>query len=304
MTQLILHHYDASPFSQKAMKMLAIKGLEWRSVLTPFIAPKPDLTCLTGGYRGTPVLQIGADIYVDNARIAAELDYQFEAPSLYPFGHGGLPDMLNVWGDAFFEAGLHLAINDLSKHWDPAFAKDREAVFARLDFASVKQRRGQAAASLRAHAVMIEAQLLDGRPFLLGDAPSLADIHAWPVLWFCRPLMPDTNKLLDSFKLLPPWEARVAALGEGQRSEISADVAHAEARMFEPVEGEGLDPDDPLELEQGQPVVVRATTSDRGESLGTLETLLCDEIVIAHENATVGKVHVHFPRIGYEVSPA
>ncbi len=29
MTEVFLHHYDASPFSQKAIKMLAIKGLDW-----------------------------------------------------------------------------------------------------------------------------------------------------------------------------------------------------------------------------------------------------------------------------------
>jgi hypothetical protein len=28
--------------------------------------PKPDLTALTGGYRKTPVLQIGADLYCDS----------------------------------------------------------------------------------------------------------------------------------------------------------------------------------------------------------------------------------------------
>jgi len=31
--------------------------------------PKPDLTALTGGYRKTPVLQIGADIYCDSQLI-------------------------------------------------------------------------------------------------------------------------------------------------------------------------------------------------------------------------------------------
>ncbi len=38
-----------------------IKGLAWKSVIIPRILPKPDLMPLTGGYRKTPVLQIGAD---------------------------------------------------------------------------------------------------------------------------------------------------------------------------------------------------------------------------------------------------
>jgi hypothetical protein len=36
--------------------MLAIKGLDWRSVTTSMMPPKDDLIALTGGYRGTPVL--------------------------------------------------------------------------------------------------------------------------------------------------------------------------------------------------------------------------------------------------------
>ncbi|MEY2920673.1 MAG: hypothetical protein RL261_1978, partial [Pseudomonadota bacterium] len=77
MTELILHHYDASPFTQRVLRMLGIKGLEWRSVTTPMMPPKDDLLALTGGYRGTPVLQIGADVYIDSQRIARELETRY-----------------------------------------------------------------------------------------------------------------------------------------------------------------------------------------------------------------------------------
>ena len=67
MHELILHHYPTSPFAEKTRLMLGFKQLSWRSVMIPPIMPKPDLTRLTGGYRKTPVLQIGADIYCDSA---------------------------------------------------------------------------------------------------------------------------------------------------------------------------------------------------------------------------------------------
>ena len=67
---IILHAYDASPFTQRALKLLAIKDLAWRWVKPPMMPPKDDLVALTGGYRGTPVMQIGADVYVDTQRIA------------------------------------------------------------------------------------------------------------------------------------------------------------------------------------------------------------------------------------------
>ena len=82
-THLILHQYDISPFSQKAQKMMGLKGLAWESIEMPLIAPKPDVEALTGGYRGTPILQLGADIYVDNWMIARALDdYDSSLPRL------------------------------------------------------------------------------------------------------------------------------------------------------------------------------------------------------------------------------
>ena len=49
---LILHHYDFSNYSEKARLALGYKGLDWTSVIIPPVAPKPDLTPLTGGAVG------------------------------------------------------------------------------------------------------------------------------------------------------------------------------------------------------------------------------------------------------------
>ena len=57
MTDIILHHYETSPYSEKVRLGLGLKGLAWASVEIPVIMPKPDLTVLTGGYRKTPVLR-------------------------------------------------------------------------------------------------------------------------------------------------------------------------------------------------------------------------------------------------------
>ena len=76
MTDIILHHYETSPYSEKVRLGLGLKGLAWGSVEIPVIMPKPDLTALTGGYRKTPVLQIGADIYCDSQLIMRELEVQ------------------------------------------------------------------------------------------------------------------------------------------------------------------------------------------------------------------------------------
>ena len=81
---LILHHFDLSPYAEKVRTLLGLKALAWRSVQIPMVMPKPDLTALTGGYRKTPVLQIGADIYCDTELIARVLDKRAPVAPLYP----------------------------------------------------------------------------------------------------------------------------------------------------------------------------------------------------------------------------
>ena len=84
MTELILHHYPMSPFAEKVRLMLGYKQLAWRSVIIPPVMPKPDVVALTGGYRRTPILQIGADVYCDTALIARVLEARQPQPTLYP----------------------------------------------------------------------------------------------------------------------------------------------------------------------------------------------------------------------------
>ncbi|MEY4577459.1 MAG: hypothetical protein RL701_2162, partial [Pseudomonadota bacterium] len=64
---LILHHYEASPFSEKIRRILAYKQQPWTAVRAPAVMPKADLLALTGGYRKIPVLQVGNHVYCDTA---------------------------------------------------------------------------------------------------------------------------------------------------------------------------------------------------------------------------------------------
>ena len=96
MTDMILHHYETSPYAEKVRLGLGLKGLAWASVEIPVIMPKPDLTALTGGYRKTPVLQIGADLYCDSQLIMRELERRHPSPSFYPAGRGAA-DALAWW---------------------------------------------------------------------------------------------------------------------------------------------------------------------------------------------------------------
>src|SRR6202171_447628 len=84
MPETILHHYQLSPYSEKIRLALGLKGLSWRSVEIPVWTPRPKLTPMTGGYRRTPILQIGAEFYCDTLLILSVIDELGSSKSLYP----------------------------------------------------------------------------------------------------------------------------------------------------------------------------------------------------------------------------
>ena len=99
MSDLILHHYPTSPFAEKVRLILGYKKLSWKGVTIPMVMPKPDLVPLSGGYRRTPVLQIGADIYCDTPLICNVLDQLHPTPSLYGQHPKGLVRTVAQWAD-------------------------------------------------------------------------------------------------------------------------------------------------------------------------------------------------------------
>src|SRR6516162_4031957 len=100
---IILHHFDQSPFSEKIRLIFGLKNIAWTSVRISRIMPRPDLMPLTGGYRRTPVMQIGADVYCDTQCIMRELERRFPEPGLLPKGYEGL-----AWGSADVDRPLLL----------------------------------------------------------------------------------------------------------------------------------------------------------------------------------------------------
>ena len=61
--------------------------------------PKPDVVALTGGYRRTPFMQIGADVYCDSALMCRVIDRLAPKPPLYPAGDAGLAAIVAQWAD-------------------------------------------------------------------------------------------------------------------------------------------------------------------------------------------------------------
>src|SRR5947207_1345577 len=186
--QPILHHFEASPFSEKIRIVFGFKQIAWQSSLIPRILPKPDLIPLTGGYRRTPVMQIGADVYCDTAIIMRELERRFPAPTLFPDRNAGLPWIVGQWTDrAFFLSTVNLVFGSLGDKVPKEFIEDRTRLRgAPFDIKAMAAGLPHHRTQVRAHLVLLEAQLKAGaRKWLLGDF-SLADVSAYMNVWYIR----------------------------------------------------------------------------------------------------------------------
>lgn len=301
---IILHHFDASPFAEKVRLAFGLKNLHWYSVEIPMVMPKPMLTALTGGYRKTPVMQIGADIYCDTQCIALELERRFPEPSLFPDDSAALCLALSHWSDAaFFRPGAALSMGT-NEGLPEAVLRDREAFFTFLDFTTMHQRLPHFYAQYRAQLQLLENMLADGRPYLLGERPSWADVLAYFPLWMGRGNIAATAELLAALPTLKRWEARMQDREHGQREVLTPEdalqLASASKSQVEAVIVPGSWPQG---LQLGDAVIVCSEDSAADPVSGKLHLLNHERVAIRREHPDLGELVVHFPRTGYEVTP-
>lgn len=304
MTDIILHHYYGSPFAEKIHVLLGLQQLRWRSVLIPKVMPKPDLLALTGGYRKTPVLQIGADIYCDTALISRVLDERSERPSLYPPESLLSAQAIASWADnILFPITVALVFQPeiISQRFSSAaeteaFVKDRIALRK-----NGNQRQISVA---EAHTVLdnylrdYNQQLSDGRKYLLGNSPTIADVAVYHPLWFVRGAAVVSEKL-KPYQHVLNWMDRLADAGHGESEELSSAEALEIAKRshMAPLQSAS----DIAGIAVGDHVEV--TPADYGMDPVSGILLLADhnEIVVARSDEAVGEVAVHFPRFCYTV---
>ena len=308
MTEPILHHYPFSPYAEKIRAMLGYKGIAWKSVQIPPVMPKPDVVALTGGYRRTPILQIGADIYCDTALIARVLERLRPAPPIFD------KDTLAVQAAAHFADTVLFGITvpiayqpgyGMTGLFMPNATPEYLANFAK-DRAAMRQggtvRRGpvhECRSLLPGMLAKVEAQF--ERDFLFGDRPCIADFSLYNALW---PLWQpeDTRKLLDPYPKSKKFAARMAAIGHGKFSEISSGDAIRLAKSSTP---EPVNDAVALEtggIELGSPAVGMPVDSGLDPVSGELMHASTSEIIIRRTDPRAGTVHVHFPRFGYQLN--
>ncbi len=299
-----MHHYPESPFSEKVRLALGHKGLAWRSVITPNMMPKPDLLPLTGGYRRAPVMQIGADVWCDSQACVRELERRHPTPTLHPPGAEGLADALLFWTDRpLFQAAVGVIFGSIGGAVSPAFVEDRQKLMGRT-FSLEEMQAGTPIArdQLRAHLDLLERQLESGRRFLLGDAPSAADLNAYHNVWFVRNIPPVADAV-KPFARVGEWFERVGAIGHGKPTPMDPKEALEAARAAKPETKPAVDPGDPNGRKPGDAVAVFPDDYGRDPVRGELVASSAHEVAIRRHDPQVGEIVVHFPRAGFVVMP-
>src|SRR5229473_1878849 len=218
---IILHHFEKSPFSEKVRVVFGLKNIEWISVLISRIMPRPDLMPLTGGYRRTPVMQIGADIYCDTQCIIRELERRFPEPTLFPNGYQGISWGTAMWTDrSFFQNTVNLVFGSLADQVPQDFIADREKLrSAKFDV-----------------------------PAMTAAIPQMRD-HV-------RAHLPNADEMLVEFGNTRAWEKRMRSVGHGRFREISTSAALDIAASATPQTAILADPDDPNGRKPGDRVEV------------------------------------------------
>ena len=303
MPGLILHHYDFSNFAEKARLMLGFKGLAWRGVEQPPILPKPDLAPLTGGYRRIPVLQEGADLWCDTRLIARELERRMPRPTLFPAATSGAAEAIAWWAEHQFMRPVALYVSGINADHMPAGLHEDRARLHGLPPPSIEAVRKAAVRNL--HLVRPQIQWLadmlqDGRLYLLGNAPCIADFAAYHVIWFFKGRHIDCRHEFLPYPRLLAWRDRMAAIGHGQRTDIDPAVALAEARAAEPAAPARTSHPQEGDPRPGERARVRPADNARDWVEGEVSFVDTQEIALLRHDADVGRVAVHFPRLGYD----
>ncbi|MCP2228637.1 glutathione S-transferase family protein [Pseudomonas sp. SG20052] len=308
MSELILHHYPTSPFAEKARLLLGFKGLSWRSVKIAPVMPKPDLTALTGGYRKTPVLQVGADIYCDTSLIARRLEQEKALPAFFPEGQEMIAATFAAWADSvvfqhavslvFQPESIAVRFGNLPPEAIKAFLADRAGLFSggSATKLSAEQARHQWPTIMARLEQQLEREQGD---FLFGE-PSIADFALAHPMWFLK-ATPVTSPLVDAYPAVSAWLGRVMGFGHGAFSEMTSEAALDVARNATPAALPDEQFDEPNGFEPGQQVVIAATDYGVDPVAGELLFAGREELILRREDERGGVVHVHFPRFGFRI---
>lgn len=298
MPDLILYHYDLSPFSEKIRLMLGYTGLPWKSVKVLEMPPRPVIQILAGGYRKIPVMQLGADIYCDTKTITTEIARLSGKPELALENcaedvQAFVQKTDGVVFTAIITANagpgfLITLVKKITFLRTLRFIKDRVDIARKAKMKNIPPKESKII--VYKHLDEMES-LLTGN-FLFGDKPCVADFSAFHSFNFAI-LLKGNMQWLDKWPRVVAWFNRVQAFGHGSPTELTDDQALDIARDAEPLAlGEHA-------VATQKQVSIAPDDYARDPTVGLLIGEHERGWVLEREHPRIGKVHVHFPKAGY-----
>jgi hypothetical protein len=155
---------------------------------------------------------------------------------------------------------------------------------------------------VRPQIAAVESMLGDGRAWIAGDAPTIADLAVYHALWFITARTDRLAHELAPHARIRDWMAKVRAFGHGTPTAITAQEAIAEARAATPVESRPSSPQ-PEDPKPGDFVRIRADDYGRDAVEGELVFIDDREVALWRADPVAGELVVHFPRLGYDLRP-
>ncbi len=208
-TRPLLYAMPISHYCVSADRMLAFKGVPFRTVYVPY-HDKRELIEATGQdyvptlvWGGKPILWHDIPDFLERTK---------PRPTLYPRKQKGLAEVLENWGHQVLEERVWRYV--VTKV-PPVLQDDQERwVFeemqtrARGPWHVLEARRDEFREDMNEHLGMVDA-MLDGRKWVLGE-PSLADFGIYGGL---SPLLTVREEIPREFSGLAGWVQRIQALG-------------------------------------------------------------------------------------------
>ena len=288
-----------SPYSEKLRLTMGLLQRPWLSAQVAAYPPRAALAAVVGGYRRIPVLQIGAHIYCDT-RLA------FAALMGDESGYLSLTDRdeaLRQWA----EQEVFFAVIAASSHYRALRYLTRElSILGLLRFlrdrivmtrdASIIQPDAKTARDVLSSFVSHLDDRLTENAYLSGPEMGYLDLCCFHPLWMACQIDPRVTARCSS--AVRAWFKKIQDIGHGEFSPATPQIiadAIAEQTDFS---GGVVEP--PYLV--AEPVTVRPSDYARDASSGMLVSLDGRRIVLERPLSEGGRVFLHFPRHGFEIS--
>lgn len=330
---IILFTYPESVIARRMDWYLTLRGIPYVHCTVDNKMPRPVLSRLNVQYRRIPVLAIGRDIYCDSRAQIETLERLWtQSPKLgadpvtQPYERG-VEKLMETFA---FDGGLFLRTAtlippDAPLLGDPKFLADRAPMIGGM-FTAEGRKAGlpDGLAATRMHLQLVEEWLLgDGRPFIAGEKPGLADVHlGWAFDWMLRPKerlgMKHVYPVLlneEKYPRMFAWIERInktveeARKPDGPLKVLSDDEAVRtieKSGYFEPNELV-MDGEDPTGLKKGEETDVYPTDMPTGfvhRDSGKLVGLSVNSATVQTKTTGGVDVRIHYPRQNIKVAKA